>query len=61
MEELNFPVLRNPPPPVRVDMETYLDLVTQARDLVRDKDALMRKTLSDDIPTVRFKLDEEDR
>lgn len=61
MEELNFPVLRNPPPPVHVDMEAYLDLVTQARDLVRDKDALMRVILSDDIPTVRFRLDEEDR
>jgi hypothetical protein len=53
--DLVFPVLADPPPAPKVDMEVFFHLVEEARDLVRDRAALDRDILSEDIP-VRFRL-----
>jgi hypothetical protein len=53
--ELVFPVLTSPPPAPVVDMEAFFHLVEETRDLIRDRDALERDILAEDMP-VRFRL-----
>ena len=53
--ELVFPVLTDPPPAPAVDMEAFFHLVEEARDMIRDRAALERDILAEDIP-VRFRL-----
>lgn len=56
--DLVFPVLTDVPPLPPIGREAYLRLVTEARDLVRDRAALERELLKEDIP-VRFRLPDD--